>query len=425
MDFKKIIHSWKYPSILLFGIGISNIGAWIYFIALNLIVFNMTGSALAVAALYIIRPLATLFINLWSGSFIDRLNKKYVMIFLDILQGTLIVCLAIFSTSLWMIYVLVFLINMASSVYEPTSFSYITRLIPREKRQRFNSLISLIDSGAFFIGPAVTGLLFMIGSPIYAIYMNALAFFFSAIVTLFMPNVEKNDIKNITTEQKLSLKLLKEDWIVVLQFSRKFIYVMTIYFLFSVFIVMQTAIDSLEVAFSKEVISLSDSEYGFLVSIAGAGILVGALINVIFTKNLAISMLIGAGAVMVSVGYIIFAFSNHFLIAAIGVFLLAFANAFANTGFYTFYQNNIPVEVIGRIGSLYGFVEAFLIIIATAIFAIGAQVLSIQVTVITGALMMFVLTIVLFSLTSQPSKNKFYKTVPEDMRTSDSLSNQA
>ncbi|WP_218197383.1 hypothetical protein, partial [Pseudomonas sp. 2995-1] len=91
---------------------------------------------------------------------------------------------------------------------------------------------------------------------------------------------------------------------IVWNFSRKFIYVMTIYFLFSVFIVLQTAIDSLEVAFSKEVISLSDSEYGFLVSIAGAGILVGAFINVIFTKKLAISLLIGAGAVMVSIGYI-------------------------------------------------------------------------------------------------------------------------
>ncbi|WP_143521215.1 MFS transporter, partial [Pseudomonas sp. 2995-1] len=95
--------------------------------------------------------------NLWSGSFIDRLNKKYLMILLDTLQGTLIICLAIVSTSLWMIYILVFLINMAASVYEPTADSYITRLIPREKRQRFNSLISLIDSGAFFIGPAITG----------------------------------------------------------------------------------------------------------------------------------------------------------------------------------------------------------------------------------------------------------------------------
>ncbi|UTR10048.1 MFS transporter [Evansella sp. LMS18] len=418
MDLRKLIYSWKYPSILLFGIGISNIGSWVYFIALNLIVFNMTGSPLAVAALYIIRPFAAVCINLWSGSFIDRLNKKHVMIFLDVLHGVVIVCLALFSASLWMIYVLVFLINMASSVYGPTSVSYITMLIPAEKRQRFNSLRSLIDSGAFFIGPAITGLLFIIGSPIYAIYINAFAYFFSAIVTLFMPNLEKNRTNDKTAGEKMSMKVFKEDWMVVLKFSRKFLYVMTIYFLFSVFIVMQTAVDSLEVAFSKEVLVLTDSEYGFLVSIAGAGILTGALINVIFTKKLTVSMLIGAGAVVVSAGYLIFAFSSSFTVAAAGVFLLAFANAFANTGFYTFYQNNIPVKVMGRIGSLYGFAEAFLIIIATAAFAIGAQVLSIQAMVISGAVLMLLLTAALFCLAVQPSKNNFYKIIPEDVKTS-------
>lgn len=46
MERRKIVDYWKYPAILLFGIGISSIGSWIYFIALNVIVFNMTGSPL-------------------------------------------------------------------------------------------------------------------------------------------------------------------------------------------------------------------------------------------------------------------------------------------------------------------------------------------------------------------------------------------
>ncbi|MFC0270378.1 MFS transporter [Metabacillus herbersteinensis] len=393
---KKIAESWKYPSILLFGIGISNIGAWIYFIALNLIVFNMTGSAFAVALLYIIRPLATLVTNFWGGSVIDRLNKKYFMIVLDTIQAVLIGSLAIVSSSLSMIYLLVFLISMATSLYRPTSITYLTKLIPTEQRQRFNSLRSLIDSGAFFIGPAVTGLLFVIGTPTTAIIINAIAFLFSALVTLLMPNLEKNGTSD-TPIKKLSFKLLKQDWKVVLKFSRQHLYVMTIYFLFSAFIVMQTALDSLEAAFSKEILSLSDSDYGFLVSVAGAGILVGAMINTLFAKKLSISHLIGLGSVIVSVGYIIYAFSDGFLIASVGFFVLSCANAFANTGFTTFYQNNIPVEVMGRVGSAYGLVEAFLVIVVTAVFGILAQLVSIQFVVIGGAFIMLGLTIVLFT----------------------------
>ncbi|RKL67823.1 MFS transporter [Salipaludibacillus neizhouensis] len=402
-----VLKPWKYPSILLFGIGISNIGMWIYFIALNVIVFNMTGSALAVALLYIIKPLATLVTNLWSGSIIDRLNKKHFMILLDLLQGILITCLAVFYTSLWVIYILVFFINMASSIYRPCSVSYMTRLIPTEQRQKFNSLRSLLDSGAFFIGPAITGLLFMSGSPILAIYINAFAFFFSATVTLFMPNLEKNSINKLPIEP-MSLTLLKKDWKVVMEFSRKYIYVITIYFLFSGFVVLQTAIDSLEVAFAKEVLSLTDGEYGFLVSIAGAGILVGAIINVVFTKNLSISLLIGLGSFTVAIGYIIFAFSNSFLMASLGVFILAFANAFANTGFFTFYQNNIPVDVMGRIGSMYGFVEAFLVIVTTSIFAVTAHLISVEYVVVSGAFITLVLTTVLLFVIIKPSKRKYH-----------------
>ncbi len=367
----------------------------------------MTGSALAVALLYIIKPLATLVTNLWSGSIIDRLNKKHFMILLDLLQGILITCLAVFYTSLWVIYILVFFINMASSIYRPCSVSYMTRLIPTEQRQKFNSLRSLLDSGAFFIGPAITGLLFMSGSPILAIYINAFAFFFSATVTLFMPNLEKNSINKLPIEP-MSLTLLKKDWKVVMEFSRKYIYVITIYFLFSGFVVLQTAIDSLEVAFAKEVLSLTDGEYGFLVSIAGAGILVGAIINVVFTKNLSISLLIGLGSFTVAIGYIIFAFSNSFLMASLGVFILAFANAFANTGFFTFYQNNIPVDVMGRIGSMYGFVEAFLVIVTTSIFAVTAHLISVEYVVVSGAFITLVLTTVLLFVIIKPSKRKYH-----------------
>ena len=81
---------WKNPLLLLLGIGVSNLGAWIYLIALNLIVLDMTGSPLAVSILYILIPIATLCTNFWSGSFIDRLNKKNLMISLDVVRALFI-----------------------------------------------------------------------------------------------------------------------------------------------------------------------------------------------------------------------------------------------------------------------------------------------------------------------------------------------
>ncbi|MEQ5977481.1 MFS transporter [Bacillus cereus] len=405
---KNLLKDWKYPLLLLSGVGIANLGAWIYLIALNVLVYNMGGSALAVATLYVIKPLATLFTNAWSGSMIDRLNKRNLMIHLDIYRALFIAILPLLP-SLWIVYVFVFFISMASAIYEPTAMTYMTKLIPVEQRQRFNSLRSLIGSGAFLIGPAIAGVLLIASTPEYAIYINAIAFLLSGFITSLLPNLDKKEDSD-TTSNTLSLTVLKKDWNTVINFSRKHVYVVCVYFLFQSMFVLATATDSLELSFAKEVLLLTDSEYGFLVSIAGAGFILGAITNTILSKKLAPSFLIGIGSLFIAIGYIIYAFSNVFLIAAIGFFILSFSMAYANTGFYTFYQNNVPVHIMGRIGSIYGLVIALVTIFITILSGVATQFISIQLVVIVGSLIMLFITIVLCVFTLFPSQSKLYST---------------
>ena len=405
---KNLLKDWKYPLLLLSGVGLAKLGAWIYLIALNVLVYNMGGSALAVATLYVIKPLATLFTNAWSGSMIDRLNKRKLMIHLDIYRALFIAILPLLP-SLWIVYVFVFFISMASAIYEPTAMTYMTKLIPVEQRQRFNSLRSLIGSGAFLIGPAIAGVLLIASTPEFAIYMNAIAFLLSGFITLLLPNLDKKEDLD-TTSNTLSLTVLKKDWNTVINFSRKHVYVVCVYFLFQSMFVLATATDSLELSFAKDVLLLTDSEYGFLVSIAGAGFILGAITNTILSKKLAPSFLIGIGSLFIAIGYLIYAFSNVFLIAAIGFFILSFSMAYANTGFYTFYQNNVPVHIMGRIGSIYGLVIALVTIFITILSGVATQFISIQLVVIVGSLIMLFITIVLCVFTLFPSQSKLYST---------------
>ncbi|PGM95973.1 MFS transporter [Bacillus cereus] len=411
---KKLLEDWKYPLLLLSGVGIANLGAWIYLIALNVLVYNMGGSALAVATLYVIKPFAALFTNAWSGSMIDRLNKRKLMIHLDIYRAVFIVILPLLP-SLWIVYLLVFFISMASAIYEPTAMTYMTKLITVEQRQRFNSLRSLIGSGAFLIGPAVAGILLITGTPEFAVYMNAIAFLLSGLITLLLPDLDKKYDSN-TSSDKLSLTVLKKDWNIVLNFSKKSVYIVCVYFLFQGMMVLATAIDSLELSFAKEVLLLTDSEYGFLVSIAGAGFILGAITNTILSKKLAPSFLIGIGSLFIAIGYLIYAFSSEFLIAAIGFFILSFSMAYANTGFYTFYQNNVTVHIMGRIRSIYGLVIAVITIFTTILFGVVTQFSSIQFIVIVGVVVMLLTTIILCLFTLLPSKSRIYSTESIDSK---------
>ncbi|MFO1444925.1 MFS transporter [Bacillus sp. Bva_UNVM-123] len=395
---------WKYPALLLCGIGISNIGAWIYLIALNLIILAKTNSPLAVAALYVLVPMATLCSNFWSGSFIDRINKRTLMIFLDFFRACCIFLLPSI-TSLTLIYVLVFIINIAGSIFAPTSMVYMTKLIPKKDRQRFNALRNFINSCGFLLGPSIAGLLFLVGTPFLAIKLNAIALVISGLIIMLLPNVEK---EKKAESSKVSWMMIKKDWQYVISFSKSSIYVATVYLLFSGVTVFMTALDSLEAAFAKEVLYLSDSTYGFLVSIAGGGIIVGSILNTMFAKKLMLNRLIGVGTIFTAIGYIIYAFSDSFFAAALGFFILTFSLSFANTGFLTFYQNNVPVEIMGRFSSMFGMIEALFIIIFTIAFGFIAEIISIRFVIIGGSFGLFILVLFFNKFVFQRSKREYY-----------------
>ncbi|MFX0110547.1 MFS transporter [Bacillus pumilus] len=396
---------WRDMSLLLGAIGIANIGEWIYMIALHLLIFQETGSVLAVTAVYMLRPAAALLTNSWSGSLIDRLNQRKVMISLDISRAILIACIAfaLFSGHLLILYVMVFLIQMAQAMFHPASMVYMTGLIPANNRKRFNAIRSLLQSGGFLLGPAAAGLFFLVGTPVFSIYINAICLLVSALLTMCLPNLLKQD----AGQKGFTLSMLKEDARLVLRFSLTSRQIMAVYLLFSAAItVLPTAIDSLETAFAKEVLLLTDTQYGLLVSIAGAGIIAGAGLNSVIVERLPVSIMLGIGSLLVACGYLIYAFSSTLFIAAVGFFILAFFLAFANTGFMTFYQTNIPIEVMGRVASFYALVEAILTIMLTGVSGGLAHVLSIRTSVVTGSLCMLLVCLLLCFVIFRPLTGK-------------------
>ena len=366
---------WKYPLLLLGGIGVSNIGGWVYLIALNLIVIKETGSALAVSMLYILGPLAAICTNAWAGSFIDRMNSRKLMIALDVFRA---ICIALipFMPSLVYVYVLAFIINLGSAIFEPTAMVYMTKLIPEKDRQRFNALRGFIDSAGTLLGPMIAGLLFWMGTPYTAIHVNAVALLLSSLVILLLPNVDS--LKSNEIEERITWRMIKDDFRVVLRFSRKSTYVVKVYLLFCGTVVFMTAIDSIEAVFAKDILFMSDTNYGFLLSIFGGGIILGTIINSVFSKQLALNFLMGFGTVFCAIGYLIYYSSINYYSAAIGMFIMGFACIFTNTGFLTFYQNQVPVKMMGRFSSIFDIIESALIIVFIILVGGAAELTAIR-----------------------------------------------
>jgi predicted MFS family arabinose efflux permease len=403
---KEMALKWKWAALLLSAIGISCLGDFIYLIAINILVLDLTKSPAAIAGLYMIRPIATIFTSFWSGSIIDRFDQRKMMMFLDIFRGLFVACIP-FLSSLWQIYAFVFFINMASSLFNPTSTVYITRLIPQHQRKQFNSFQSLIQSGSFLIGPALAGVLLLVWTVDLAIFVNAATFLLSGLLILFLPSLVAETTE--TSNASLSIRTLIEDWKTVIGFCYKAPYIILVYTLFQLAMVLTMALDSQEVSFIRQVLNLSKTDYGLLVSIAGAGYVAGALCNSMIVKYFSTRWLIGVGTLWVSGGYIIYSFSTSFLMVAVGFIVLAFFLAFANTGFLTFYQQNVPVAIMGRVSSALGMFQSLLQIACTFAFGVAAQMFSIQPVIIAGSCTMLAISIFLLVAVTLPSKVNFYE----------------
>lgn len=183
-------NGWKKLSVLLTSIGISSVGDFIYLVSINIIVYQLTGSAAAVAGLWVIGPSINIITKFWTGSFIDYRSKRKVMIVTYILRA-IFICFIPIAPNLFVIYAILVILSIANAFFTPSSITYVAMLVPKQKRKRFNSIRSFMTSGAFIIGPAIGGTLILLTSVQLTLWINALFFIIAAVLLLLLPEKKR------------------------------------------------------------------------------------------------------------------------------------------------------------------------------------------------------------------------------------------
>ena len=388
--------------LLLASVGLANIGEWIYFIALNMMILNDGGNALSVGLLYIIRPAADILTNIVFSTYIDRLHKKKWMVLLSLFRSFLI-GLLIFNQELFFIYMIVFLIQVCISIYEPLSVGYMTLAIPENKRKKFNSWNNLVSSGGFLIGPGIAGFLLSIGTPLIAITVNSLALLISSMLLRLLPDYT---LPVIQTDKISFLKDNKEALIYLKRYFQTNRIVVFFYLLISSLFVLAAGLDSVEAAFSKEVLFMSDSQYGLLVSISGVGFLIGSILNSLIVEKMSSRQLILFGGFSYIAGYLTLSLAYDFMSASIGFFLISFALAYINTGFRTFIQNAFPTHRIGQLLTAFNIVNSLIEMVIVASVSSLGSIFPLRVVLITTELVMIVIFICIIHSSKRLKKNQ-------------------
>jgi DHA3 family tetracycline resistance protein-like MFS transporter len=176
----------------------SRLGDSLYRIALAWWVLEKTGSAVAMGTVLIFSQIPLLLFLLIGGVVVDRLPRVRVMFVSDILSGSVITFVAVFSwldlLQIWHIYITSLIFGFVEAFFFPAYQAIIPQITPPDMLTSANSLNGLSQRVTGIVGPALGAALVATGGTSLTFGLNALSFFISALFVFPMlkMNVEKN-----------------------------------------------------------------------------------------------------------------------------------------------------------------------------------------------------------------------------------------
>lgn len=158
---------WKFWA----GETTSNLGSSFTEFALPLLVFKLTGSALNLGIATAATFLPYLFFGLVIGAWIDRLDRKRVMLLVDLSQVLVIssIPLAFWvgALSIWWVYAVAFVSGTLKITFEVSQFAAIPSLVNQNDLLKANGRLQASFFGATILGPLLAGtLLFVMPVPL-------------------------------------------------------------------------------------------------------------------------------------------------------------------------------------------------------------------------------------------------------------------
>ncbi|MEO8293820.1 MAG: MFS transporter [Actinomycetota bacterium] len=166
------------------GLAISQTGDWLYNVALLVLVLRATGSASWVAAAGIVRLLPYVVLGPLGGFMADRYPRKQVMIVSDVLRAGVMVSLAVVDLTSGSAAIAIALTGLSSVfgvAYNPAEAASLHLIVHEDELAAANSVTGTVTNVCIALGPAVGGVLLLLGSSSTAFFANAVTFLGSAL----------------------------------------------------------------------------------------------------------------------------------------------------------------------------------------------------------------------------------------------------
>ncbi|RLF86916.1 MFS transporter [Thermococci archaeon] len=350
----------------LYAIGrfVSLVGSGVQDVALPLFILDLTGSGTIMGTFMIISMLPRLILYPIAGVVGDKINRKWIMVWMDFGRGVVILLLALLASrnliTIPLLFGMQFVVSIMNALFGPATSAMLPDIVDKEELMKANSILMSLNSTAYIVGPALGGIIYGAGGIMAAFLINGVSFIASGISELFIKYEQKVEkIKNVgevfdSLKGGLNYIRVQRGILILMGFA-----LVVNFFAAPIFAVLYPYVMRIVIKFTAE-------QYGLLETSFMGGILLGnILIGALFAKKKAESLLIKGlifeTILLLAFALLMFPQSIAFLLGpswrmfgaiALVSILMGISNAFVNTPLNVEFQQLVPTEYRARVFSV-------------------------------------------------------------------------
>ena len=340
--------------LMLQGDAFSTLGDLLYSVAIGYWVYDQTGSSTLMGVMSSISMFMTMIVMPFSGTIIDKCNRKIVIVGMDVTRGMIMLAMGLlaFSDNLSVPVVLVaaFLASLSSVFFEPAVNTLYLDIIPHDDMVRGQSVQSGINTFLQLIGTAFSGaMVVFLGVPL-VIVLNGVSYLISAFSELFI-TVPKTKSQGETVTVR---GLLKDFKVAILEIihNRYLRLFMPCALLLNL---LGSGPFTLMLPFVLEK-GFSVDTYGYLMSVSTVGsFLCVIILGIVKYKSKTRYWLMAGGFLTSTIFFLCAYLTDNYWVMVVMVFLGSFANMLGNGVFNACLMLALPEE---NRGSILGFFQS-------------------------------------------------------------------
>jgi DHA3 family macrolide efflux protein-like MFS transporter len=335
-------------SALWIGQLLSQIGDNFVIVAILFVINTLTNSPLALGIMALVATLPQLLLGLVGGVFVDRLDRKLVMIVSDVIRGLAVLCLLLVQRAdqLYILYIVAFVMATVGLFFNPARNAIIPGIVSDEILLTANALMQANQIIAVILGASIAGLIVGWLGPASAFVFDSFTFAFSAaaVATMTIPSVNSNS-------DKTNVRVIWNQLVEGLLFIRYSSSLLHAIITTAVATLGFGAIVVLGIIYLDEVLGIGAQGLGFLYAFQGLGVVVGGMMIGNFASRVRTNRIVGGCMVTLGLAIIAFAVAPSYPLVLVAVAIIGLSIVAARAALVTLTQLLVPNEKLGRVES--------------------------------------------------------------------------